>query len=153
MIRERARGENGTLGEAVYAITDMPAHLYDLLGDAAPTLPVPQTRRSQPMWGNPTQVEPTQVHPAPKNTKRKKTNRQNTNPVHPSVRTAPARESDDTAAPTEPIPEPDLIEATSGVRRLLALGTEHPELLLTGPALRDQGAVITTVLESGWNAE
>ncbi|MEU5436447.1 hypothetical protein AB0G73_24135 [Streptomyces sp. NPDC020719] len=148
LIRERERNEDGTLGEAVYGITDMPAHLYDLVGEAAPTLPVPQTRRSQPMTGFPTLDNPVLADPEPKNTKRKKTN-----PVPPSVRSAPARENDDTATAAEPIPAPDPIEATAGVRLLLALGREHPELLLTGPALRDQGAVVSTLLESGWSAE
>ncbi|MFD7015241.1 hypothetical protein [Streptomyces sp. NPDC059928] len=157
LIRERARRANGTLGESVYAITDMPAHLYDLLGDSAPTLPEPQARRSQPTSGSPTQAEPTQADPAPKNTKRKKTTKQNTSPVHPSVRTArtaPARES--VSRPTDPAapPEaPERIEATTGVRLLLALGTRHPELLLTGPALHDQGAVVTELLDLGWGAQ
>ncbi|MFD7339995.1 hypothetical protein ACFV98_28935 [Streptomyces violascens] len=145
--------QDGTLGEAVYSITDMPAHLYDLLGDAAPTTVVPQTRRSQPMTGNPALDNPAQADPAPKKTKRKKTNKQNTNSVHPSVRTAPARERDDSPVPTGPPPAPDPIEATEGVQLLLALAAQHPELLLTGPALRDQGAVVAVLLESGWSTE
>lgn len=153
LTRDRERNEDGTLGEAGYAITDMPAHLYDLLGDAASTVLLPQTRRSQPMTGNPALDNPVLADPAPKNTKRKKTNKQNTNPVHPSVRTAPARENDDTPAPAEAPEAPDRIEATAGVRLLLAIGMRHPNLLLTGAALRDQGQIATALLDNGWSAE
>ncbi|WP_331721522.1 hypothetical protein [Streptomyces sp. NBC_00212] len=154
LARDRARRDDGTLGEAVYAITDMPAHLYDLFGDAAPAVPAPQNRRSQPVSENPALDNPALANPTPKNTKRKKTTKQNTSPVHPSVRTAPARES--ASRPTAPAAPPEAaqrIEATPGVRLLLALGTRHPELLLTGPALHDQGTVVTALLDHGWGAQ
>ncbi|MFD9791333.1 hypothetical protein ACFWXK_10315 [Streptomyces sp. NPDC059070] len=153
LVRERARRADGTLGEAVYTITDMPAHLYDLFGDAAPTLPAPQRRRSQPMTGNPALDKPALADLAPKNTKRKKTNKKNTSSVHPSVPTAPARENANPSTPTDMPEAPDMIEATSGVRLLLAIGARNPELLLTGTTLRDQGAVATALLEKGWRAE
>lgn len=151
LVRERARNEDGTLGEAVYAITDMPAHLYDLLGDAAPGAVVPQTRRSQPMTGNPALDNPAQADPVPKKTKRKKTNQQNTNSVHPSVRTAPACEAEVAPDPVDPPAVPAVMEASPGVHFLLGLGTRYPELLLTGAALQDQGAVVTALLDGGWS--
>ncbi|MFE4861467.1 hypothetical protein [Streptomyces sp. NPDC056670] len=153
LTRGRERNGDGTLGETVYAITDMPAHLYDLLGDAASTVLVPQTRRSQPMTGNPAWDNPVLADPAPKNTKRKKTNKENTNPVHPSVRSAPTRENDDTPALTGAPEAPERIEATAGVRLLLAIGMRCPNLLLTGSVLRDQGQIATALLENGWSAE
>ncbi|MEV6048681.1 hypothetical protein [Streptomyces xanthochromogenes] len=151
LARDRARKPDGTLGEAVYSITDMPAHLYDLLGNAAPTTVMAQTRRSQPMTGNPALDDPAQADPVPKKTKRKKTTKQNTNPVHPSVRTAPARER--AAASEEPPAKPSMVEPSCGVDLLLALGARQPELLLTGAALRDQGAVVTGLLDQGWKPE
>ncbi|GAA3878304.1 hypothetical protein GCM10022207_50900 [Streptomyces lannensis] len=36
---------------------------------------------------------------------------------------------------------------SAGARLLLSIGLQHPELLLTGPALRDQGQVVTAMLE------
>ncbi|MFE9558452.1 hypothetical protein ACFYMW_36480 [Streptomyces sp. NPDC006692] len=154
LVRDRARNEDGTLGEVVYAITDMPAHLYDLFGDDAPGAAVPQTRRSHPMTGYPVLDNPAQADPEPKKTKRKKTNKQKTNPVHPSVRDAPAPARErQLSAPAAPPEAPDRIEATAGVRLLLAIGAQYPELLLTGPALHDQGQIATALLESGWRAE
>ncbi|MET9048345.1 hypothetical protein ABZX34_36835, partial [Streptomyces sp. NPDC004362] len=44
-------------------------------------------------------------------------------------------------------------EPSAGARLLLSIGVEHPELLLTGPALRDQGQVVTAMLETGWSSE
>jgi hypothetical protein len=40
-----------------------------------------------------------------------------------------------------------------GIRLLLELGAERPELLLTGKALTDQGRVATVMLEAGWSRE
>ncbi|MFD8027529.1 hypothetical protein ACFV3F_02015 [Streptomyces sp. NPDC059717] len=42
---------------------------------------------------------------------------------------------------------------SAGARLLLSIGLQHPELLLTGPALRDQGQVVTAMLETGWSPE
>ncbi|MER7043078.1 hypothetical protein [Streptomyces microflavus] len=33
---------------------------------------------------------------------------------------------------------------------LLAIGAEQPDLLLTGRTLRDQGVMLTGLLEAGW---
>ncbi|MGX4694960.1 hypothetical protein [Streptomyces sp. JNUCC 63] len=41
----------------------------------------------------------------------------------------------------------------AGIRLLLQIGASRPELLLTGPALTDQGRVATVMLEAGWSAE
>ncbi|MGW7243868.1 hypothetical protein [Streptomyces sp. NPDC054804] len=40
-----------------------------------------------------------------------------------------------------------------GIRLLLDLGASHPELLLTGKTLTDQGRVVTVMLEAGWSAD
>ncbi|MGB9033103.1 MAG: hypothetical protein WCC45_01095, partial [Paeniglutamicibacter sp.] len=101
LTRERERREDGTLGEVLYAITDAPAHLYELLGDAAPAAAeIMQSRRSQPGSGFPAQGYPTLDNQHTKNTSFKKTNKQKTNPVRPSVRNARARALD--APPREP---------------------------------------------------
>ncbi|MFC7011212.1 hypothetical protein ACFQMH_05695 [Streptomyces viridiviolaceus] len=41
----------------------------------------------------------------------------------------------------------------AGIRLLLEIGASRPELLLTGPALTDQGRVATVMLEAGWSPE
>ncbi|WP_415954392.1 hypothetical protein [Streptomyces sp. KLOTTS4A1] len=140
LTRDRERRPDGTLGDAVYAITDMPAHLYDLLGD---TTPASQgTPRPEPKTGFPAQAEPAQGDPATKNTKLKKTTKQKNNP-HPSVRDARAREH-----------EPDSTgDNAPGVQLLLTIGARRPELLLTGASLRDQGHVATAMLQDGWTLE
>ncbi|MFJ6444923.1 hypothetical protein [Streptomyces sp. NPDC091649] len=47
---------------------------------------------------------------------------------------------------------PVRVDASPGVELLLAIGAAHPELLLTGPTLRDQGLIVTGLLEAGWPA-
>jgi hypothetical protein len=82
----------------------------------------------------------------------------NTDPVRPSVRHARTRENND-ATRTEPgsgqnaprTPRPD--KPSAGARLLLSIGLQHPELLLSGPALRDQGQAVTAMLETGWSPE
>ncbi|WP_245874024.1 hypothetical protein [Streptomyces phaeoluteigriseus] len=41
----------------------------------------------------------------------------------------------------------------AGIRLLLEIGASRPELLLTGPALTDQGRVTTVMMKAGWSAE
>ncbi|MFC7512596.1 hypothetical protein ACFQV4_29685 [Streptomyces thermocarboxydus] len=41
----------------------------------------------------------------------------------------------------------------AGIRLLLDIGASRPELLLTGPALTDQGRVATVMLEASWSPE
>lgn len=160
--RERERRENGTLGDAVYAITDVPAHLYDLLGDSAPTgAEIAQKGRSQPESENPALADPAQADRHTKNTKNKKTREQNTKSVHPSVRNACAREADvpdsgptrKTAGQKRGPAKRGSATATAGVQLLLAIGADHPELLLTGQALADQGHVVQDLLHDGWTQE
>ncbi|MEV2256502.1 hypothetical protein AB0I94_39200 [Streptomyces sp. NPDC050147] len=162
LTRERERREDGTFGEVIYAITDAPAHLYDLLGDNAPTPPaIAQSRRSQPESVFPAQDFPALENRTPKNTKSKNTKKPNTNSVHPSVPDARTREIDApnqqrgragqtrTQAPataTGPAP-------TAGQQLLLSLGAQHPDLLLTGQALTDQGYVVQDLLQAGWTPE
>ncbi|MGP4001522.1 helix-turn-helix domain-containing protein [Streptomyces sp. 8N706] len=45
------------------------------------------------------------------------------------------------------------VELTPGVEVLLAIGSEMPEWLLTGDVLRDQGAVVSRMLEHGFTPQ
>lgn len=195
LTRDRERNPDGTLGGAVYSITDMPAHLFELFGENAPELPKkPQTRRSEPKSENPALDNPAQANRTTKNTKPKKTNQQKTNtPVRPSVEDAGARDAigsgtdgrmdggggviedqeqpqlgggeaaaadaaplnDNSAAagavsggggPAECPPVPE----TPGVLLLAEIGAWHPEYLVTGQTLADQGLVVTGMLAAGW---
>lgn len=49
-----------------------------------------------------------------------------------------------------PVAGPMRVDASPGVDLLLAIGAERPELLLTGRTLRDQGVMLTGLLEAGW---
>ncbi|MFB6555005.1 hypothetical protein [Streptomyces sp. NPDC056405] len=151
--RTRERDSNGTLGQALYVITD---------------LPDPQNIRSQPESGFPGLDEPTLADPGTKKTNRKKTNKQKTRPLRPCARAASARGSSETgrpeaaapaavsspAAPSTPgvSPVPAADEMHPGIQLLLVIGAAQPELLLTGKALTDQGRVVTVMLESGWTS-
>ncbi|MCX4919883.1 hypothetical protein [Streptomyces sp. NBC_00687] len=128
LLRERTRNPDGTLGHAVYCITDLPA------------LEIPSSR---PESGYPGLAQPRLAHPGTKNTIIKKTNKQNTNPFRPC--------RDEPAARPAPTLVPD--EMHPGIRLLLEIGASRPELLLTGQALTDQGRVTTVMLEAGWSAE
>ncbi|MGW7385316.1 hypothetical protein [Streptomyces sp. NPDC054794] len=140
LLRERDRNADGTLGQALYFITDLPAW---------------QNPSSQPESGYPGLAEPVLADPGTKNTIVKKTNKQKTNPLRPcdrgdaactNARTVPSQA---TASPA--LPPAD--EMHEGIRLLLEIGASRPELLLTGPALTDQGRVATVMLDSGWSAE
>ncbi|MGK5501343.1 hypothetical protein ACSNOF_26025, partial [Streptomyces sp. URMC 125] len=59
-------------------------------------------------------------------------------------------------APAEGVPaqrEAAPVAQTPGVELLLSIGAARPELLLTGAALRDQGAVVTELLARGWRRD
>ncbi|MFI9830849.1 hypothetical protein ACIHIX_24555 [Streptomyces sp. NPDC051913] len=132
--RERERNPDGTLGAAMYVITDLPA-LQD------PT--------SRPESGNPGLDNPTLADRPTKNTIVKKTTQQNTIPLPPCPRSehlrGPAAEPPaGPAAPAAPDPGP-------GTRLLLSIGSAHPELMLQKRALRDQGRVVTAMLDAGWS--
>ncbi|MFF1716255.1 hypothetical protein [Streptomyces sp. NPDC058268] len=149
LARERERREDGTLGEIIYALTDAPAHLYELLGDAAPAADeIMQRRRSQPGSDFPAQDYPTLDNQHTKNTSLKKTNKQKTTPVRPSVRNARARALD--APPLEPGEQTRPARPSAGERLLRAIGARQPELLLTGQALSDQGRIVQGLLDEGW---
>ncbi|MFC7011724.1 hypothetical protein ACFQMH_08425 [Streptomyces viridiviolaceus] len=157
LVRERERGQDGTLGAAVYFITDLPAL---------------QSRRSQPESGYPPVDEPTLADPGTKKTNRKKTTKQKTRPLRPCDRAASSAVSSGTgrpdaaassadsspAAPSAPDalpaipPVPPADEMHPGIQLLLEIGAAQPELLLTGKALTDQGRVVTVMLESGWTS-
>ncbi len=154
LVRERERGRGGTLGAAVYFITDLPAL---------------QSCRSQPESGFPPVDKPTLVNRPAKKTKRKKTNKQKTAPLRPCARAASSRGSSGTgqpdaaappavslpAAPDAPRaapPVPAADEMHPGIRLLLEIGAARPELLLTGKTLTDRGRVATVMPESGWTS-
>ncbi|MFD7874415.1 hypothetical protein ACFV5G_09910 [Streptomyces sp. NPDC059766] len=140
LLREQGRNTDGTLGQALYVITDLPAL---------------QNPSSPPESGYPGSAEPVSAGPGTKNTIIKKTNKQNTNPCRPcdhgdaarNARTAPSQLA------TSPKPPPGADEMHAGIRLLLQIAASRPELLLTGPALTDQGRVATVMMESGWSAE
>ncbi|MFF7358312.1 hypothetical protein ACFZA1_37650 [Streptomyces filipinensis] len=140
LVRERERGPDGTLGAAVYFLTD---------------LPVLQSNRSQPVSGFPPVDKPTLADRSTKNTNRKKTNKQNTRPLRPcrgDASRTPGR-TDRPHTPTSPSAAPAADDMHPGIRLLLDLGAARPELLLTGQALTDQGRVVTVMLESGWSRD
>ncbi|MFC8833372.1 hypothetical protein ACFT8V_09265 [Streptomyces griseoincarnatus] len=140
LYRTRERNPDGTLGQALYFITDLPGL---------------QNPRSQPESGFPRLAEPTLADPGTKNTKRKKTNKQNTRPLRPCGG-EPSRTPGRTGQPdmpTSPPAAPVADEMHPGILLLLELGAARPELLLTGQALTDQGRVVTVMLESGWSRE
>ncbi|MGW3135000.1 hypothetical protein [Streptomyces sp. NPDC001139] len=140
LYRTRERNADGTLGQALYVITDLPAL---------------QNPRSQPRSGFPRLDEPTLADPGTKNTIRKKTNKQNTRPLRPcrgDASRTPGR-TNRPHTPTSPPVAPVVDEKHPGIRLLLELGAARPELLLTGQALTDQGRVVTVMLESGWSRE
>lgn len=162
LTRERERHQDGTFGDVIYAITDAPAHLYDLLGDNAPTAASStQNRRSQPESDFPALGNPALENRTTKNTKSKKTRQQNTNSVHPSVSDACARDFD-AAGPgggrqsqtRRRVPAAARASTpTPGEQLLLAVGAEHPDLLLTEQVLTDQGHVVQDLLRAGWTPE
>ncbi|MFD7407745.1 hypothetical protein ACFV7R_34955 [Streptomyces sp. NPDC059866] len=137
LVRERERGQDGALGAAAYFITDLPAL---------------QTSRSQPESGFPPVDDPTLADRPTKNTNRKKTTQQNTRPLPPGARAARPRGETPPAprtAPTAPAPA----DLEPGVRLLLAIGAQRPELLLTDQVLTEQGRTVTAMLDAGWTRE
>ncbi|WP_328876405.1 helix-turn-helix domain-containing protein [Streptomyces sp. NBC_00287] len=134
LIRERERDPDGTLGAAAYFITDLPAL---------------QNSRSEPESGFPPVDDPTLADRPTKNTNRKKTTKQNTSPLPPGARAARPRR----AAPPAPRMAPAPADLEPGVRLLLAIGAQCPELLLTGQELTEQGRIVTAMLDAGWTGE
>ncbi|WP_455362356.1 hypothetical protein [Streptomyces sp. SYSU K21746] len=138
--RDRDRNADGTLGRALYFITDLPAL---------------QNPSSQPESGYPGLAEPVLADPGTKNTISKKTNKQKTNPLRPCDRGDAARTNGRTApsdATASPAPSPPPVdEMHPWIRLLLEIGASRPELLLTGPALTDQGRVATVMMDAGWS--
>ncbi|MCX4598251.1 hypothetical protein OG819_54915 [Streptomyces sp. NBC_01549] len=140
LYRTRERNPDGTLGQALYVITDLPAL---------------QNPSSQPESGFPGLAEPTLADPGTKNTISKKTNKQNTRSLRPCRGEAPRApgRTDQRHTPTSPPAAPAADEMHPGIQLLLELGAARPELLLTGKALTDQGRVATVMLEAGWSRE
>lgn len=137
LVRERERSHGGILGPVAYRITDLPAL---------------QNPRSQPESGFPPVDEPTLADRPTKNTNRKNTTQQNTSPLPPGARATRTRREILPVPRTAPTP-PAPVDLEPGVRLLLAIGAQHPELLLTGQVLADQGRTITAMLDAGWTHE
>ncbi|MGC0211901.1 hypothetical protein [Streptomyces levis] len=131
LVRERERGPDGTLGAAAYVITDLPAL---------------RSSRSQPESGYPRVDDPTLADRPPKNTNRKKTTQPKTRPLPPAARPPRSRNQ----APPPSRAAPAATDLTPGVRLLLEIGAQRPELLLTGHALADQGTAVSAMLKAGW---
>ncbi|MFD3503127.1 hypothetical protein ACFWWT_38155 [Streptomyces sp. NPDC058676] len=141
LLRERDRSTDGTLGQALYFITDLPAL---------------QNPSSQPESGYPGLAKPVLADPGTKNTIVKKTNKQKTNPLPPCDRSDVARTPEGTDRPDTPASPPAALptdEMHPGIQLLLEIGASRPELLLTGKVLTDQGRVATVMLEAGWSSE
>ncbi|WP_167751995.1 hypothetical protein [Streptomyces sp. H23] len=134
LVRERERERDGTLGAAAYFITDLPAL---------------QNGRSQPESGFPPVDDPTLADRPTKNTNRKKTTQQNTRPLPPGARAERPRGE----APPTPRTAPAPADLEPGVRLLLAIGAQRPELLLTDQVLAEQGRTVTAMLDAGWTRE
>ncbi|WP_371100348.1 hypothetical protein [Streptomyces sp. PU_AKi4] len=86
----------------------------------------------------------------------KKTNQQNTSRLRPCRQDTAAHTPGRTDQPhPTPPPTPALPadEMHPGISLLLEIAASHPELLLTGKALTDQGRVTTVMLEAGWSVE
>ncbi|MFF7602304.1 hypothetical protein [Streptomyces mirabilis] len=138
LVSDRARNADGTLGQALYFITDLPAL---------------QNPSSQPESGYPGLAEPVLADPGTKNTIVKKTNKQKTNPLRPCDLGDAAHTNGRTAPPDAAASPPPADEMHPGIRLLLEIGASRPELLLTGKPLTDQGRVATVMLDTGWSAE
>ncbi|MFF8847965.1 hypothetical protein ACF08N_35550 [Streptomyces sp. NPDC015127] len=136
LLRDRARNADGTLGQALYFITDLPAL---------------QNPSSQPESGYPGLGEPALADPGTKNTIVKKTNNQKTSPIRPCDLGDAAHTNGRTAPSHAAAPPAD--EIHPGIQLLLEIGASRPELLLTGAALTDQGRVSTVMMDAGWSAE
>ncbi len=163
--RERQRRPDGTMGPVTYHITDQPSPDNGVPNPAAACRPLPRprdthtvpqprgTRRSAP------QVDfPPLENPPHKKTKEKKTT------FLPSV--PPARVTTDrpgggtegrTHRPRTPTTaktrRSETVATTPGVELLLQIGASDPRFLLTGPALRDQGAIVGGLLGAGWSPQ
>ncbi|GGX56125.1 hypothetical protein [Streptomyces chartreusis] len=134
LVRERERGEDGALGAAAYFITDLPAL---------------QNSRSQPESGFPPVDSPTLADRPTKNNNLKNTTQQHTNPVRPRARPPRSRPEAPPTSQTAPAPA----DLEPGVRLLLAVGAQRPELLLTDQVLTEQGRTVTAMLAAGWTHE
>ncbi|MFI5638326.1 hypothetical protein ACIA8H_13015 [Streptomyces goshikiensis] len=156
--RGQEHNDDGTFGEAWYRITDVPAHLFDLLGDdATGMLDRVQNRRSEPLADFPSTDDPATGNRTTKKNNLKKTK------TRPSVRTAKGSANDaetegrtDESAPEEKAPQAPprvAVTPTEGVLLLTAIGNELPSFRLTGKTLQDQGCMVDGLLASGWNPE
>ncbi|MEV6796711.1 hypothetical protein AB0M87_33300 [Streptomyces sp. NPDC051320] len=146
LTRVRERAANGTWGDIVYAITDMPAALNDLT--AQPPGRRAQTTRSQPRCDFPHADSPTADDPPTKNTRSKKTKSKNT--IRPSAPGEPPAGHESTPPQADPTAEPPAPAPSTGMAFLLHVAAQRPEYLLTGKPLQDQAEVVSSMLEKGW---
>ncbi|MCX5327787.1 hypothetical protein [Streptomyces sp. NBC_00140] len=136
--RERTRNEDGTLGAVVYFITDLRGL---------------ENSRSQPVTGFPPVDDPAPGNRPTKNTNRKNTTQQNTSPLRPCERGDVAHTSIGTPGSDASAPVLPADQLHAGIRLLLEIAASHPELLLTGKALTDQGRILTVMMDLGWSRE
>lgn len=156
LTREQERRGDGTLGEMTYAITDVPAHLVELLGEEGATAALAvmkQNRRSEPLPGFPDAVDPDPVDPRTKNTNNQNPKNQNTKAgsTRPSV-PRPRASSDATSETDGRTGGEESVKAavTDGVDFLVSFGAAHPTYVLTGKTLQDQGRRVDELLAVGW---
>jgi hypothetical protein len=149
LVRERERRSDGTLGEAVYSITDMPAHLFELYGDDAPELPK-----------KPTAARQARKTPASKSTARQPALDEDQEEPETAKTDSVSVPMAETEAPKAPLSTPSAASAagraaapSAGVTLLLEIGNMEPRLQVGGPALRDQGARLEALLAAGWSAD
>lgn len=150
LVRHQERNPDGTMGQMTYSITDMPSsEPVSENQQAVPTCEDSENRRSEPVSDFPHADEPQAADRAHKKTSTKKTTEENTN--RPSVPEQRANEGEeggtDGGAPQVEVSNHE------GVELLLAIGAEHPEFLLTGKPLRDQGLLVAGMLAEGWEPE
>ncbi|MFI9181277.1 hypothetical protein ACIGXG_03575 [Streptomyces goshikiensis] len=162
--RGQEHHEDGTFAEAFYRITDVPAHLFDLLGDDATDILDRAQTAGQHRWSIFRQliIRRRVISPPRRPTPRTSTSRR-PRPVRPSVRNAKVSTNepetdggtDERAASEEPRQPPPRVAVapTEGVLLLTAIGNDLPAFRLTGKTLRDQGLMVDGLLASGWFPE
>jgi hypothetical protein len=155
LTRSPQRRPDGTMIGYVYEITDVPAHLFELLGEDAATAALSamkqKKRRSDPLTDYPDTANPDTANPRTKNTNNQNTkNDENNNQpdVRPSVTRAHANQQDETEGRTDTPPSPP--KRTEGSDFLQSFAAEHPAYALTGKTLRDQARIIDGLIDIGW---
>ncbi|MEV7770533.1 hypothetical protein [Kitasatospora sp. NPDC086791] len=154
--RTRQRNANGTLGGAVYYITDQPEAFEEAqeLESASSEPAVAQPPLAQPTLGGPTLAEPAVVSPTlaelpHKNTNSKHTSRKKTtSPSRPCAQPAPAPVARPVEREEEAGRSPELNRAVLFLQRLPAPWTIGPK-----DAQRIAPALLGTAARLGWSLD